>query len=309
MKVFDDDMHPELRRLGCIIRTVLPYWKEGSAKVSARASSMLRFKVPLSIKKKVVHLPTGLRLVIYRSKKPLDGKRPGLLWIHGGGYAVGAPEQDIGYIKKFIKRFGMTVVSPDYTLSVDAPYPKAIEECYEALLYLKNNADSLNVDVSKIVVGGNSAGGGLAAALAILARDRAEVDVKLQLPLFPMLDDRMTTKSMIDNDGPIWNEKSNRLAWRLYLGSLFGSESVPEYASPARLESYEGLPPAIAYVGSIDPFRDETIEYFEKLKGAGIETSLMIVDGAYHGFDIIKPNSTPAKNAHAFMLEEMAKYL
>ncbi len=199
------------------------------------------------------------------------------------------------------------MVAPEYTHSTKAPYPAALEDCYAALLWLKQNAARLGVRPDQLMVGGVSAGGGLAAALAIYARDKGEVAIAFQLPLYPMLDDRMMTASARDNDAPMWNTRSNEAAWKLYLGDLYGSDNVPAYAAPARLTDAVGLPPAFTFVGGIEPFCDETVLYFQMLRASGVNAECTVFDGCFHAFNKIGPYTTPAKEAEA-ALREHFKY-
>jgi acetyl esterase/lipase len=119
-----------------------------------------------------------------------------------------------------------------------------------------------------------------------------------------MLDDRMNTESEIENDAPVWNNKANRAGWKMYLGDLFGSNEVPAYASPARATDYSNLPPAVTFVGSIEPFRDETIAYFENLQKAGVPAEIKICEGCYHAFDMMQPRAAASRQAVAFVLEK-----
>lgn len=199
-----------------------------------------------------------LRIIVVTPKEKKENV-PGLLWIHGGGYEFGVPEMDQKFMEKFIIESGCTIVSPDYRLSVESPYPAALEDCYLALKWLKENAEELSVRDDQIFVGGESAGGGLTAAVTLYARDKKEVSVAYQMPLYPMIDDRFKTKSSINNDAPLWNTKSNKIGWKLYLGDLFGSEDVPIYVAPARCTDYRNFPPTCTFVGTIETFHDETV--------------------------------------------------
>jgi len=228
----------------------------------------------------------------------------GLLWIHGGGYAIGAPEMDVGYIEKLIAATNCVIVSPDYTLSTEKPYPAALEDCYEALIWLKENAASLGVRSDQIFVCGVSAGGGLTAAVTLMARDKGEVNIAFQMPIYPMIDDRMNTESAINNNAPIWNSKSNTLGWKMYLNELFGQDNVPKYAAPARETDYSGLPPAYTFVGDIEPFYNETITYFDNLKNTGITAKVDVYKGCYHAFEIMCPKADISKQAVNRVLEE-----
>ena len=236
-----------------------------------------------------------VRACIYR---PLNQKSNavGLLWLHGGGYGMCIPEQDITYYENFMKVENCIIVAPDYTHSVDSPYPSAFNDCYEVLYWMKQNVNKLGIKDNQLFVGGESAGGGLTAALSLYARDKKEVNIAFQMPLYPMIDDRMITNSS-QYDVPIWNSKSNYLGWKLYLGNLFKSDNVPKYAAPSREINYLNLPPTFTFVGDIYPFYDETIEYINNLKKAGVKTSLFVYKGCYHGFDTVCPNATKSRHA------------
>ena len=244
---------------------------------------------------------TGLRICVYT---PLVKKEnvPGLLWIHGGGYSIGIPEQDDAFILRFVKNSGCVVVSPDYTLSLDKPYPVALDDCYAALLWLRNNGAEYGMRCDQIFVGGNSAGGGLAAAVTLLARDKGEVKVAFQMPLYPMLDDRPTGSST-DNDAPLWFSEVNDASWRLYLSNLYRGEEIPVYAAPGRATDYSGLPPACSYVGNLEPFHDETVEYIKNLENNGIPVHFKVFDGCFHAFDQMCPDADISKEAVAFLMD------
>ena len=154
---------------------------------------------------------------------------------------MGAPEQNQKIINDFVLNYGCTVISPDYCLSLEAPYPAALFDCYQTLLWMKDNADAFGFNKSQLMVGGESAGGGVTLATSIYARDKGEVAIAYQMPLYPMIDDRMITESSQNNNSPLWNTKSNINGWQLYLGDLYKTESVPAYAAPSRLTDYNFL--------------------------------------------------------------------
>ena len=165
-------------------------------------------------------------------------------------------------------------------------YPSALEDCYAALLYLKEHAAELGCTDDQIMVGGESAGGGLTAALCMLARARGEVNIAFQMPLYPMLDHRDTDSSR-DNHGISWNTKRNHAAWKLYLRDVEGD--IPSYASPARQTDYCGLPPAYTFVGEREPFYCETLTYIENLQKAGISAHVDVYPTGFHAFDMLLP--------------------
>ena len=223
----------------------------------------------------------------------------GLLWLHGGGYINGLPEQESEYFKKYILETGCIVFAPDYTKTLDKPYPKALNDAYITLLYMKDNANDYNINTAQLFVAGLSAGGGLAAALSLYARDKGEVNIAFQMPLYPMIDDRMITESSKDSDAPIWTSKANRLAWDMYLKGL---DEITPYAAPARATNYKDLPPTLSFVGGIDLFKDEVVNYIDNLRAAGIETKFKIFYGAFHGFEVAAFWKNISKEAHAYTL-------
>ncbi|WP_026883028.1 alpha/beta hydrolase [Clostridium akagii] len=242
-----------------------------------------------------------MRICIFKPLTPKENVS-GILWLHGGGYAIGVPEQATMMAKKFIDVSNCVVVAPDYHLSVQSPYPAALKDSYEALLWMKKHGKDLGIRDNQLMVGGDSAGGGLTAALTLYARDKGEVAIAFQMPLYPMLDDRMTSESAKNNNAPVWNWKSNLNGWKLYLGELFGTSNVPYYAAAARAQDYSNLPPTATFVGSIEPFMDETIKYVENLKKAGVTVDFEIYKGCYHGFDQVCPKAEVSKKATQFIV-------
>jgi acetyl esterase/lipase len=247
-----------------------------------------------------VKIGTGKRQVrllvlIPRTRKP--GKVPGVLWIHGGGYQSGsAKEVFLTRALSMVVRFGMVLVAPDYRLSRHHPYPAGLHDCYAALLWLKEHAEELNVRSDQIMIGGESAGGGMTAALCMLARDRGDVRIAFQMPLYPMLD-CYDTPSSRDNHAKGWDTRQNHLAWKLYLRGLNRDEPVPCYASPSRREDYSGLPPCYTFVGDLEPFLDETLTYVENLKKAGVEAEADVWPGFWHAYDVMHAEKPESKQA------------
>lgn len=240
-----------------------------------------------------------MRMLVLRPKasaKP-PAETPGILWIHGGGYATGMPE--MVYFSRaaaLVKKYGAVVVAPAYRLSGRAPYPAALEDCYAALLWLKAHTAELGVCPHRLMVGGESAGGGLTAALCMYARDKGEVNIAFQMPLYPMLDDR-DTPSSADNHAPVWNTARNHSAWKLYLKGVSGQ--VPPYAAPARQTDYSGLPPAYTFVGDVEPFYCETLSYIDALRQAGVSAKVDVYPGGFHAFDMLTPWRRISKQAAA----------
>ncbi len=244
---------------------------------------------------------SSIRVRIYKPRAAVK-ELPGVLWMHGGGYAQGVPEMSGDMYKRLIDTSDCVIVAPDYRLSIDAPYPAALDDCYKVLVWMKNHAEELGICEDQLMAGGESAGGGLTVAVALLARDRGDVHLAFHMPLYPMLDDRMLSESARENNAYVWNSATNRWGWKLYLGDLYG-RNVPSYAAPGRAVDCRNLPPAVTFVGDLEPFRDETIRYVENLRAIGIPVDFRIYKGAYHGFDIINPNADISKAARDFLME------
>ena len=221
---------------------------------------------------------------------------PALLWIHGGGYVLGSVDGDDHFVQQFVRDIACVVVAPEYRLAPEHPFPAPLEDCYAALKWLATHADELGVDQSRIAIGGASAGGGLAAGLALLARDRAEVNVAFQLLIYPMIDDRNVDQSSeAMPDTLLWTRENNLIGWRSYLGSDPGGNDVSPYAAAFRATDLAGLPPAYIPVGDLDLFLHENIAYAQRLLDAGVPTELHVYPGAYHGFDIFAPTADVAQ--------------
>ena len=240
---------------------------------------------------RTLRIPTarGSIPALLLSPRTAPADAAGVLWLHGGGYAVGMKEMvHMSRAVGLVKRFGAVVLAPGYRLSLQAPYPAALDDCYAALLYLKEQAAALGVRPDQLMVGGESAGGGLCAAVCIRARDTGEVNVAFQMPLYPMLDDRDTETSR-DNRGRVWNTRRNHLAWRLYLRGTDRAQ-LSTYAAPARLTDFAGLPPAYSFVADGEPFYAETVRYFGRLRAAGVPAELDVYHTDMHAFDMMQPH-------------------
>ena len=230
---------------------------------------------PISVR---VHRPVS-------SQAPL----PALLWIHGGGYVIGSAAQDDAVCRHFADSLGIVVAAVEYRLAPEHRFPAPLDDCHDALMWL---ADQPSVDAARIAVGGASAGGGLAAALALLARERGEVPPAFQLLAYPMLDDRTAERTDIDESHfKLWNNKANRFGWQSYTGHQPGSDKISGLAAPSRHIDLSGLPPAWIGVGTLDLFHDEDVAYTGRLREAGVECELDVVGGAFHGFDAVRPKA------------------
>ena len=272
-----DEIHPDLRRVARFAPRQIVYpW-----------SLPLLRRLPMGNQSSndgvdVVDLPSGAGARLYR---PTAAAAPtaALLWIHGGGYLLGSPEQDDALCRRYVQRLGIVVAAARYRLAPEHPYPIPLEDCYTVLTWL---AGLPGVDADRIAIGGASAGGGLTAALSFLARDRGEVSPVLQVLSYPMLDDR-TVGPDLDKPGfRLWNTRSNRFGWTSDLGG-----ADPAVAVPARRTDLAGLAPAWLGVGTLDLFCAEDLAYAARLNAAGVECEVHEVPGAFHGFDGLAPKS------------------
>lgn len=254
------------------------------------------------------HHGPDIRIRIY---KPMNtsNKLPVFLYFHGGGYALGCPEQSGRFYKKLIEKRPCIIVAPDYRKSLKAPYPAAFEDCYDTLLWINENTNLLNAIENKIIVGGHSAGGGLTAAVTLKATETQLVKIAFQMPFYPMIDDRQITSSS-KFISPVWGAKSNALGWKLYLKNyeLQNSDDIPVYAAPARNNNYCNFPPTITFVGDIEPFFDETVQYVAALKKFNIPVKFKIYKGCFHAFESFVPQCEIAKDAINFTYNSYAEY-
>ncbi len=275
------DFHPELRRVARFTPRQA---------VSPRTLPMIRALFGLQRGRgdadvEVITLSSGTGVRLFRPASAAE-PTPALVWIHGGGYVMGSAAQDDALCRRFSTRLGVTVASVDYRLAPEHPYPAPLEDCYAALTWL---AGLNSVDSRRVAIGGASAGGGLAAALAQLAHDRAEVIPAFQLLVYPMLDDRSAATA--DNPGyRLWNPRSNRFGWDAYLGDADRSVAVP-----GRRADLSGLPPAWIGVGTNDLFHDEDLAYADRLRAAGVPCDVDVVPGAFHGFDAWTPKAAVSR--------------
>jgi acetyl esterase/lipase len=287
--VLREDFHPDLRRIArfaprtLVNARTVPLMRA----LSAVTGRIRRHRAPGGVE--VITLGSGVRVRLFRPADVTE-PAPALLWIHGGGYVIGTAQQDDRICRRFSSRLGITVASVEYRLAPEHPYPAPLEDCYSALTWL---AGLPAVDPGRVAIGGGSAGGGLAAALALLARDRGSsgqgVTPVFQLLVYPMLDDRTSTTAESPNYR-LWNPRSNRFGWTAYLG-----DADPQVAVPARRDDLSGLPPAWIGVGSHDLFHDEDLAYAERLIGAGVPCEVEVVPGVFHGFDIVASKASVSR--------------
>ena len=243
-----------------------------------------------------------VRVLVYHPKN-VSVAVPALLWIHGGGYVIGNADQADLQLKSIVSTIGCAAVSVDYRLAPETPHPGPVEDCYAALQWLHTNASDLGVDATRIAIGGDSAGGGLAASLALLTRDRGEVPLVLELLIYPMLDDRTVTSAEPHpyTGEYIWTPDANRFGWTALLGQEPGGPNVSPYAAAARAEKLAGLPPTYIGVGTLDLFLEEDMEYARRLIRAGVSTELHVYPGAFHGFPMVEDAKVTQAHTRDYM--------
>jgi len=291
-----DQIHPELAPL---LEAMPPL--EFSAETLDLVRSGMVLGPPTSTESVEVadHVVDEARGLVVRVHRPreVDGTCPAALSIHGGGYIIGNREMDDAKLARWAERLGVVGVSVEYRLAPETRYPGALDDCYDALTWCFEHADELGIDRRRVGVAGVSAGGGLAAAVALRARDEGGPSLAFQLLECPMLDDRQHTSSSRLDDLPVWDRHSNTFGWRSYLGPLYGSDDVPATAAPARATDVSGLPPAFVAVGSIDGFHDEDLDYATRLNRAGVPTEVHVYPGAPHGFQLFGDSALAAQAA------------
>ena len=246
--------------------------------------------------------PEGGPQVALRIYSPegLASPAPGLLHIHGGGFVIGDLDTEYGTCLALCRNLGIVVVSVDYRLAPETPYPGGLEDCYRALQWTADNCSRLRIDPARLGLFGQSAGGGLAAATTLLSRDRNGPGLCFQYLGIPELDDRLETTSMREFvDTPMWHRPNAELSWDFYLGDSYqrGADDVPAYAAPARAEDLSGLPPAYISTMQFDPLRDEGILYGLRLLQAGVATELHSFPGTFHGSSLFSTTAISQREA------------
>jgi acetyl esterase/lipase len=280
----------------------------------AQARSRPALAVPLSDAVErtdhVVPGPPGAPDITVRVHRPrgADGALPCVYSIHGGGYVMGTHLSDDARFDRWSPSLSCVGVSVAYRLAPETPYPGPLEDCYAGLSWVHEHAAELGIDPARTGISGGSAGGGLAAGLALLARDRGELPVAFQVLSYPMIDDRQVTGSS-RAQVPIWGPANNQFGWQSYLGGLYGTDAIPAYAAASRATELAGLPPAFVMVGTLDGFLDEDIEYARRLNAAGVPADLHVFAGAPHGFDSLLPGTAVAGRGRAILEEWLGRHL
>ena len=250
--------------------------------------------------------PVLVRVYAPEEAAPAEG-RPALLDIHGGGFVTGSMEMEHGFATNVARGLGAVVIAVEYRLAPENPFPAGIEDCYAALSWLYSDAANLDVDTERIAVGGQSAGGGLAAAIALLARDRGGPPLCFQFLGIPELDHRLETTSMQTFvDTPLWHRPNAELSWQYYLGP--DPYPVSPYASPAIAEDLRGLPPAYVTAMEFDPLRDEGIIYALRMMEAGVSVELHTFPGTFHGSGVM-PSAAVSRRAQRELMTVLRRGL
>jgi acetyl esterase/lipase len=251
-----------------------------------------------------------LRLAVYRPTR-LTGPLPGLFHIHSGGMISGSIDTERSAMASLAAATQSVVVSVDYRLAPEHPHPIPVEDCYAGLAWTAEHAGDLGIDGARMVIGGESAGGGLAAGTALLARDRHGPALRFQYLVYPMLDDRNDSSSALEfgADWPVWPRELNAVGWRALLGDEVGGPDVSPYAAPARATNLAGLPAAYVDCGGLEVFRDESIDYARRLASAGIVVELHIWPGVFHGWEGAAPEAAVTRQATAARLDALRRGL
>lgn len=279
----ENGFHPDLRKTARFLPRVLV--TPGLLPVM-RALESLVFRGRKDVE--ALTLTSGGHVRLHRPPGDV-GPAPAMLWIHGGGYVAGRPQQDDQACGQFSRTLGITVASPSYRRAPEHPYPAALEDLYAALKWLVSLP---SVDSGRVAIGGESAGGGLAAALAFMVRDRGEISPVLQLLSYPTLDDRTVSNPAVARNYRLLNERSNWFGWASYLGG-----ADPDVAVPARRTDLAGLPAAWIGVGTVDLLYEEAVAYAERLRSASVPCHLEVVQGAFHSFDRVRAKA-PVSRAY-----------
>jgi acetyl esterase/lipase len=290
----------------------LPTTREKARQVLEKALAGVPNSAHVSKEDRRVPGPEDAPEVPVRIYRPVEstGTLPGLVWFHGGGLVMGNIEQDDLILQSLVEEINCVIVSVEYRLAPEHPYPAPVEDCYAALKWTADHAAELRIDPARIAVGGSSSGGSLAASVALLARDRGQVAVAFQLLIYPMIDDRdKTPSSETFADAPIWSRQDNQQAWRAYLGNEAGGANVSPYAAPSRVTDLAGLPPAYVTAGSQEIFLDEDVEYALRLARTGIPVELHVYPRAYHEWFRLAPTAAVSQQFFADLSQALKRVL
>ena len=313
MAVDPDLLHPELRPLSKKMPQI-PFNRSTLWFIRLLSNLQPKAKIPgdLQIENRSIQsrdLKHKIRVRIYKPKT-IAAPAPVLVWMHGGGFIIGKPEMDDRFLFQFARELQILIVSIDYRSAPEHPFPTPLEDCYTALKWIYINSQALGIDPNRIAIGGESAGGGLAATLVQLAHDRKEVKPIFQMLVYPMLDDRSAVRPDLANkDWMTWSQDNNRFGWESYLNQKCGSGNLPPYSVASRREDLTGFPPAWIGVGTLDLFYEEDIAYADQLKNSGVNCELVVIPGVFHGFDFFGPQLKIVTDFRKSQINALRKHL
>ncbi|GAB2813989.1 alpha/beta hydrolase [Actinocorallia aurea] len=300
---FDPELGTALEALASVVSpTITPDDIPGlrSARTMTVPGLDLTLRGAITVEEITAPGPRGEIPLIVGRPADAEGPLPAVYYMHGGGMIAGDARGGLLDPLRWARDLGLVVVSVDYRLAPEDPHPAPVEDCYAGLAWAVENAAKLGLDPARVLVAGTSAGGGLAAAVALMARDRGGPALIGQLLMCPMLDDRNTSASGAQMDGiGVWDRTSNETGWRALLGEAKGGPDVSPYAAPARATDLSGLPPAFIDVGSAETFRDEDVAYAAAIWAAGGTAELHVWPGGFHGFDLLVPKAALSVEARA----------
>ncbi|MFC8016537.1 alpha/beta hydrolase [[Kitasatospora] papulosa] len=306
---FDPELAPVLAAINEVLPpdvfgnpASLPHLLEGMRAGEEQPEDAFTRGGAFTVEERTVPGPKGapdITLLICRPTRATT-PTPVIYHTHGGGMIVGNRRGGVPELLELIDGMDIALVSVEYRLAPETPHPGPVEDCYAGLVWTAAHAAELGIDPARIIVAGASAGGGLAAALALMARDRRGPALLAQLLMYPMLDDRNDTPSAHQMAGHgVWDRASNQAGWHALLGEARGTGTVSPYAAPARATDLAGLPPAFLDVGSAETFRDEVVTYASRIWQAGGSAELHVWPGAFHGFDLMAPQTAVSQDARA----------
>ncbi|KAK6380206.1 hypothetical protein LTS17_005395 [Exophiala oligosperma] len=287
--------------------------REGLSSLTASLTSTILDPGDVEIKSYTVKAADGHDIPItgFRKMVALSSDTPGpaVLHLHGGGYIALSVKEYVMSIKMLVSTSAIPFFSVDYRLAPENPFPTALEDAYTAVSWLSETSTTLNVDPARIAIYGDSAGGGLAAALAIVCRDRhLNPPITKQILIYPMLDDRTTHRNGKLDPFLLWSVDNNIVGWRAYLGKLCGTDRVSSYAAPARARSLDGLPETYLDVGGLDLFREENIAYVARLTEANVPVEFHLFPGVPHAFELLAPEAEVTRKALATRLRALMSF-
>ena len=260
----------------------------------------------VTLEDRVIPGPSGDQKIRIYSPQNAQNPLPALVFIHGGGMVMGSIEGEAGTAQMLSAEAGAVVVSVDYRKAPENPYPAGPDDCYNASKWVFDNVEELGIDPTNIGLYGGSAGGGLALAVALMARDNGSMKFKYMMPIYPMIDDRNETDSTHEvTEVGIWDRDGNREAWDWYLGG----KEADQYAAPARAKDVSGLHPAFIDVGEMDAFRDEDMTFAQRLLHSGVPCEFRIYPGAYHASEVFAPEAELSKRIWAGRIEALKRFI